>query len=294
MSKTATIPSSSGLKDPPVQDSFVPRRSNRVAGETAVADGDTWSERIAVCEGPAKLIIRSYYKNSRTATRVWDEPPSGASNVKHATAEMRKQAEDRLFEMQGTLDMIPDDNHGVIEGGKKGKRFFGRFRKEKATKRDDSKDLNLQRAIVRSMADQSSPQGAGAGDEPVVYFDPDNAKTQLEEDDALAMAKALSISESSSTRAYPMSEEEELQRALEASRLDAPVAVAGVASLPQQDTTDFSYAEPVAPHHDPYADSNQKMAAKPTQFDPYNQSPQLSESKMPADQRKPAPDSTFR
>jgi hypothetical protein len=299
------------LKDPPVtsstaaaapDDSFVPRRSNRVSADLAQPDGDEWTERLAVCEGAgAKLLIRSYYKNSRTAARAWDEPPSGASKIRHATADMRKQAETQLQELQFTLDMIPpeegaenastssDNNNNKKQQGKKG--FLGRFRKKEKTKKkpDDSKDLNLQRAIARSMADQ---KGGHESDEPVVYYDPESSTNNLADDEALQMAKALSMSESSNPSgngnvSSHMSEEEMFQRALEASTRDVPSS--GVASLMSDhedllfqaaDTPITSDTANTVSMQDPQHDLDQKMAAKPAatttptrpaeRFDPYN------------------------
>lgn len=307
MASSSTTSNAAGrnLKDPPgsaaaANDGFVPRRSNRVSADLAQPDGDTWTERLAVCEGQGgRLVIRSYYKNSRTAGREWDEPPSGASSIQHATADMRKHADKQLNELQFTLDMIPpeenvdgnvdadsSDNKGSNKKGKKGG-FLGRFRKkEKPTRTDDSKDLNLQRAIARSMADQKGGHGS---DEPVVYYDPDSP-TNTADDEALEIAKALSMSESTNpgggggggggTSSH--SEEEMFQRALEASQREA--ASSGVASyMPDHEALLYqSSMDTPMPHSHMAADTSsspdldQKMAAKPEAtrpselFDPYN------------------------
>lgn len=63
-------------------DQFVPKKSKRTAGieKQIVADGDTWVERkVILSEG--KSDSRSYFISLNTNRRVWDEPPSGASNV---------------------------------------------------------------------------------------------------------------------------------------------------------------------------------------------------------------------
>jgi hypothetical protein len=304
-SSTTSTTAGTNLKDPPLgstvaNDGFVPRRSNRVSADLAQPDGDTWRERLAVCEGQSGLVIRSYYKNSRTAGRVWDEPPSGASNIQHATADMRKHADVQLNELQFTLDMIPpeenvdadvsaDNSGGADDSNKKGKKggVFGRFRrKEKPKKKtDDAKDLNLQRAIARSMADQ---KGGPGSDDPVVYYDPDSP-TNMADDEALEMAKALSISESTNPSgggggsSHLSSEEEMFQRALEASQRES----SGVASY-MPDHEALLYQSPMdapMPHtvaatassmNDSHPDFDQKMAAKPEAtrpselFDPYN------------------------
>jgi len=205
------------------------RQLKRVASDLAVADGDTWTERFTVCERPDKLVVRSYYKNSRTAQRVWGEPPSGASNVKHADDSMRKEADMRLHDLQSTLDMIPTEKNTATPSKKEKSGFIKRFRKKEKKPRDDSKDLNLQRAIARSMKDRrgadSSPhelvvlyndqqQYQGDGDDE--QDDSNNLNLQRaiahsmkgddqqqcqgegddKEDEALQMTKALSMSES--------------------------------------------------------------------------------------------------
>jgi hypothetical protein len=307
-SSSTTSTAGTNLKDPPpgsaaANDGFVPRRSNRVSEDLAQHDGDTWRERLAVCEGQgAKLVIRSYYKNSRTAGRHWDEPPSGASNIQHATPDMRKHADKQLNELQFTLDMIPpEENMDAADTGdgggdaddnnKKGKKggLFGRFRKKEKPKKkmDDSKDLNLQRAIARSMADQ---KGGPGSDEPVVYYDPDSP-TNMADDEALEMAKALSISESTNPiggghdggSSHLSSEEEMFQRALEASQRES----SGVASYmpdheallyqsPMDTPMPHAAAGTVSSMNDSHPDFDQKMAAKPEAtrpselFDPYN------------------------
>lgn len=212
-----------------------PRRSNRVDTAAAISDGDTWHERLAVCEsatteGRPKLQVRSYYRNARTQERVWDEPPSGAARICHATPEQRQRSEQQKLDLQSTLNMIPVD-HEVPDGSfgekrkkKKGGLFKNVFKKKDKKQVDDAKDLNLQKAIALSM----QTAACGGNDNPVVLFDHND-------DDDLDMAKALSLSEVGSgisdckPHAKPalneitatMSEETMLQRALEESRLEA-------------------------------------------------------------------------
>lgn len=222
---------------------YAPRRSQHVSSNLAQSDGDIWQEKFAVCEGAtpegdAKLLIRSFYRNTRTKDRVWDEPPSGAGTVLHATSQMRNRAETQKQELQLTLEMIPPDDEGnddeLKEKAIKGKKgLFGRFRKKKAKKQvETAKDLNLQRAIARSMADQNH----GGSDDPIVYYDGESSdvmETANGEDDDLALAKALSMSESASRHDNGNSTEEEMfQRALEQSRMESRGEATGVASMP--------------------------------------------------------------
>jgi hypothetical protein len=91
-----------------------------VAHATIQGDGDTWQEILAVAVkettapnttkissfskkdqvGDEQLIIRSYFQNTRSGKRVWDEPPSGASHVVAATEEMHRMAQVQLQELQ--------------------------------------------------------------------------------------------------------------------------------------------------------------------------------------------------
>ena len=104
------------------------------------ADGDTWQETLAVCEAPpppspsrkenkskrgkqgggtkkenhdddtstGRLLIRSYFQNTRNGRRVWDEPPSGASQILPATEEMRRMAQIQLAELQLVTGNVQD------------------------------------------------------------------------------------------------------------------------------------------------------------------------------------------
>lgn len=255
---------------------YEPRRSNRVSSNIAPSDGTVWKEKLVVCEGVQldgnpKLIIRSYFRNEQTGQKAWDEPPSGAAQVVHATPAMHQQAEAQLTELQVALDTIPTE--GDLPGEEppnstkpKKKGFFGRMMRgsKKQVPLSADRDLGLQRAIARSMADQQFE--TTSSDEPVVFFDVDGRQ----EDDDLAMAKALSMSVEA-----PMSEEEQLQRALEASRLDAGVASApGPQDVEHHDATvgELLWAEdmdqkPAAVKTDDLIGHSQHSASEA--FDPY-------------------------
>jgi hypothetical protein len=225
-----------------------PRRSTHISSDMAQSDGEVWQEKLAVCEGVTpsgepRLLIRSFYRNKRTGERFWDEPPSGAGSVLHATAEMRKKAEMQKEDLQLTLEMIPSEDGNKEDVSKKAKEdnrkvgFLGLFRKKSKSKKEVeiSKDLNLQRAIARSIADQVR----GTHDEPLVHYDGENDEKfespANDFDEELALAKALSISESAvpATVSGSMTEEEMFQRALEQSQRYAQYSGAsGVAALP--------------------------------------------------------------
>lgn len=213
--------------------SYEPRRSNVAANDVTQADGDTWQEKLAVCEtsksdGNPKLLIRSYYRNNRTSERVWDEPPSGASQVNYATPEMRRMAQTQMDELQLTLEMIPPDideagdAHDKNKKGKMGlRRMFSRKKERKYV--EPSKDLNLQRAIVRSMAEQRGSSDRAGRSSPRIYYE--TGSVEDEDDPDMALAKALSMSEYNSESiaaqnpSAGLTEEEMLEKAIAASKL---------------------------------------------------------------------------
>jgi hypothetical protein len=201
-------------KSPSALSSLGQLRQSNVASATAVvaeADGDTWQEKIAVCEsstadGNPRLLLRSYFRNNRTGERVWDEPPSGASCINYATSEMRRISQVQMDELQLTLEMIPPDDatrgshssptindNGTQIKPKKG--FLGgMFRMGKKEKKyvEPSKDLNLQRAIVKSMRDQGGISTT-EHDDPRMRLDIYNFADDNDAD--LEFAQALSLSE---------------------------------------------------------------------------------------------------
>lgn len=208
------------------------RRSNKTARTNVQSDGAVWKERLAVCEavtdeGNPKLTIRSYYRNQQTQQKVWDEPPSGASEIIFASSEQRKKADLQKREMQLTLDQLPPDafssksngnnNEAASDTKKKGR--FGLFKKkERPFLADDSKDLNLQRAIALSVAEANGKTPYDS--DPVILYDTEPFRPQKSDDEDVALAKALSMSEEK-LQPTGMTEEELLQQALEASRLEA-------------------------------------------------------------------------
>jgi len=285
VSAAAAAPSTSGMAGV-----YHARQSNKTAGMHVAHDGVVWKERLAVVEGVTtegnpKLHIRSYFRNPMTRERVWDEPPSGASGVDFSTTEMRQQAEEQMRELQFTLDLIPPDQQQQQEQQespvKKG--LFGRLKnkkKGKVTLKDDSKDLNLQRAIALSMTDQHGGGNTSTND-PRILFDsefsepvktrntaPASAATTpmaTQEEEDLAMAKALSLSaENNGPATKNMTEEEILQLAIQQSEEE-------MHSVPQQKPV--TTAEGAQP-------SFHKRSPTPTEkigaFDPY--SPHISPS----------------
>jgi hypothetical protein len=214
----------------------------------------------------------------QTLEKVWDEPPSGASEIAFASSAQRERADLQKQEMQLTLDAIPPElivpaalslagasaSTTVAAAKKKGGRFsrFKRTPKERPVLTDDSKDLNLQRAIANSVAEQAQAHGVfetssrrrqgdnNNNNEPVVLYDPEAVRGTDEED--LALAKALSMSATAMPlQPSGLTDDELLQQALAASRLDE----AAVAASPNFD--------PYAPDDDDQA-KERKVASSTT------------------------------
>ena len=227
-------------------DSFEARPSNRIGTQIIQADGDTWQETLAVCEAPStsseagKLIIRSYYQNTRSGQRVWDEPPSGASNINPASEEMRRMANIQLSELQVVTGGVPDTTATTTEDKKKKKKngLFGLFKKDKnkkdTTPKTDRKiqyrpgskmfakrgkpsrgggdsDAQLQEAIARSLAES---QG--------IQYHPGTPNTMNGGMDDEELAKALSMSVVDQHQPQPFETEEEIMaRVMEESKREA-------------------------------------------------------------------------
>ncbi len=186
------------------------RLGKKRADEMIQADGDTWQEYLAVSEKPnnsasnkskrsgglssifgrkkmkdtkpesniddnSTLVIRSYFENQRTGQKVWDEPPSGASNIVPASEEMRRMAELQLDEVHvvvtppAGIEDLNEKNNSPDNGGTK-KSLFGKTRTPTTAERSDRRirykpgssvavgsqsfsDRQLQEAIERSMSE---------------------------------------------------------------------------------------------------------------------------------------------
>lgn len=290
-----------------LQSNYSARPSNVDA--VVPSDGAIWTERLAVVEdvtkdGNPRLNIRSYFRNSNTRERVWDEPPSGASAVVFCTQEDRKQAETKRNDLQFTLDLIPPDpSKQPTPTANSGGRFSLFKKKESKALRDESKDLNLQRAIAQSMMDQHG--GAfSTNRDPRILFDSELSERQTpsvndnfllhqdNEDEDLAMAKALSLSE---TLVTP-TEEEMVKLAIEQSQLDVqndsavsqdtpqlwPVHISPVAD--RVSTDKIGPFDPYSPHHSGDCSASSKSAS--SSVEDTNSIHKLGESKEREADRK--------
>lgn len=242
---------------------YEPRRSARVTANTS-GDGDVWQEKLMVCEADGnKLVIRSYFRSTKSGKRVWDEPPTGASQIEAASAADRQKVQEELKNMQVALD-TNNENVGGEEGkgkaAKKSKGFFSAFRKSPKDKAGSSSSGGL---FGKKKSDQHGKKSSVAkgdidGDEDMqraislsMGLNPDAADANSAanggnswdaDDEALEMAKAMSISEAESASpaaTHNFTEDEMLQRALEESKRETT----GVASMPSKETDFFALAE---------------------------------------------------
>lgn len=280
------------------------RPSQRVGGQRIEGDGDTWQETLAVCEAPSskpknstssagKLIIRSYFQNNRSGKRVWDEPPSGASQILPATEEMRRMAEMQLAELhlvtgqtQSQLQtQSQTQSHSQDSEPRKRRSFFGFGKKKEKDKghttqtkirykpgsalltiapgndRGDS-DAQLQEAIARSLAEsQGIPYNGNVATLPI-------------DDDELAMAKALSLS---AAQESGETEEQLLARVLEESRIEDAI---------QRGAYHAALSEPEYMHvqlHSDWNDQDKKPAARQTPApSTLKQPPGISDQLLPS------------
>jgi hypothetical protein len=266
-----------------------PRPSSRVPAVAVPSDGDSWVEKLTVVEGTGNtLVIRSYFRNVRTRERVWDEPPSGASHIRYATPDMHGLAQERLNELKSTLAMIPndiesdDDDNNIQEASPKSagrKGFFGMFRNGKASqkkssirkkevkRKDDEVDLNLQKAIARSVMDFSKKD----------QTDTDSAERvassyhpEMTDEDAIAVATALSLSEPTSNLIAPADETEEekmLQQAMEESRRQAQAEIDALTSALAASTAGVSSpADSAKPSFKSEPDESERSQTSHTQW----------------------------
>ena len=66
------------------------------------ADSNIQQHGAEIAMAAQRLTLRPYFQSQNTGQRIWDEPPSGASNIIYATAESRKMAQAQLEEMRAT------------------------------------------------------------------------------------------------------------------------------------------------------------------------------------------------
>ena len=198
--------------------------------------------------------------------------------------------------MQLTLDQLPPDmtssqhssttssatassaSDNSKKKATKGGGLFGRFKKikEPTVLHDEAKDLNLQRAIALSVAEANGKKKStfGSSSDPVTLHDMggDSIRRNMHQDDDedVALAKALSMSAAEKLQPVGLTEDELLRQALEASRLDEqrvpttfdPYAPGGASSKSTRRHNNNSNTMTMMPPHKMEADQDKKKPAR--------------------------------
>ena len=162
-----------------------------------------------------ELQIRSFFESSRTGARAWDEPPSGAHQIRYASTEARNMAQIQMDDLQAATTEIPPSpsGSGSTSSLKGIRKLFKRRNKSKSTIQPpkgltyksgsttqevldgvishstqwdggDCDDSDLQKTIIVSLGEASE-------NEELYRL----ARLKLEEQEAIDMAKAYSLSE---------------------------------------------------------------------------------------------------
>lgn len=222
---------------------FHARQSGRV-GSSITTDHDTWVEHLAVVDmlvpnsskgGEAKyeLQVRSFFESTKTGKKTWDEPPSGAENIEHANAEVRRMAEIQKSDIasisaNNATTNFGDDGNGKVYnitakvdatcGGGSGRNSFKKRvmrlirrskrnlndNEESANEEDEDKEKTGQRVIHYK---KDSPMHQIIHEPADLYYDPDTdldyalaisaneSETKgKDEGEEIALATALSLS----------------------------------------------------------------------------------------------------
>jgi hypothetical protein len=256
-------------------DSFQARPTNRLGKDhKIVADGDTWQEMMAVCEAPGdedsgRLVIRSYYQNIRTDERVWDEPPSGATNVIPASDEMRRMATLQLEELH-VVDTSKQKKKkksiiGKMFGKKKDKKKEEEPENRKIQYRpgsqmyanqapQDTEEALIQEAIAASIAESRGEK----------YVSSQQNAPTTNADDELLMAQAISMSaaEHEQQQAGAVTDEVVLAQVMEQSKLETKRGEGNLLNLNNPNIASNSYNNPIL------AEDDRKMPAGPPMMRP--------------------------
>ena len=182
-----------------------------------------------------ELQIRSFFESTLTGSRAWDEPPSGAHQIQYASAEAKEMAEAQMEDLQAGVEVgtlaSEEKEDGVIETGAAG---IGIAEKGRSLRKFVPKRWRQGNSQTRIQAPQNLVYKPGSTTrellnstlqtqyhhteeelERTIWASLQEASAneescrivQLEEEEAINMAKAISLSEESQNRYY-----EDLQR----------------------------------------------------------------------------------
>ena len=226
VSEKASASTSNRSKDSGVLSSlFGKKKKNKQS-----TNSESNTNNVADTNDNKKLIVRSYFQNLRTGRKVWDEPPSGASNIIPASEEMRRMAELQIGELYVSttpptgIEDFNNENKNDSSSNKNDRLKNSFFRKGNAkTSTNNSNGGNTTSTAARtsigrrirykpdsSLNTTSSASDAGRS----------RISGETLNDQQLREAIERSMNESHGGTAVE-TEEEILQRVLETSRLEA-------------------------------------------------------------------------
>jgi hypothetical protein len=162
-----------------------------------------------------RLTLRPYFQSQNTGQRVWDEPPSGASNIVYATVESRKMAQAQLEEMRSTYAHASLVRRSKREEAAAVERSF-------ASERNSSRKLSLPKLFRRSSSSMSENEGRTMSAPLVASSNSESAKTGI----------PSSILEESINLATESAYEQDLQMAMMLSMGIGKGSVMGVGDHP--------------------------------------------------------------
>lgn len=196
------------------QQELVEKKSIQRQSDSIEHDHDTWIENFAVTESifeKGKPMLRPYFESVSNGTRVWGEPPSGASNIQYATSHTREMANRQL---QDYIDREQFLGFATYSTSAERKGFLGRIRrrfprKNKENDQDREKEKiqnitkgmqrvsnrDMQAAIAMSLnqnmsQNKNSDQGIRKDDQSALGS---TSSQNIEEDMDMAVALSLSM-----------------------------------------------------------------------------------------------------
>lgn len=321
----------SGTKFDAPRPAVTNRLGKKRTDELIQADGDTWQEYLAVSEKPktkssngsshggalsffgkknkkksgsnstsngsdsSNLIIRSYFQNMRTGKKVWDEPPSGASNIVPASEEMRRMAEMQLGELyvktttRADGGSMNESNDSTNKSSKKKSSSGGLFGRSNTTNGSNS-------------GSKGENAGSGVNTQRRIRYKPDSAlnttgpasKSDGKSNESLHDRHLQEAIKRSMYESYGIptetneTEEEVLRRVLEESRLEASSAAKTRGKNHSNDSYDYNDRKPPARKHPPTSSNNRRPSSKTTQNDRRLKQQQEVSSSSSARRRSPS------
>lgn len=227
------------------RDEFLAKKSASYKTEIS-SDKDVWCEYLAVVEivipentGAKRkepryeLRIKSFFESTHTGKRSWDEPPSGATTIQYATDEERTRAKNDKEMLQTTTRSFSSDAQHPKQSPQKNSKFRLRniFNKIRRTKKTDTSDASIssETSAYEQAIQKDARIKAMKRSEHAAASKPKKSSSSMDEQDAIAMAKALSLSERESDSAAERDSETMMQKVLNESESEAYSGGTGLA-----------------------------------------------------------------